>query len=204
MGFFLTFFRFRLRGSQGQQAQCARGLMPHGHKLAVHHPDFIKSKGFVAVNDFLRDGAGQRKVQAAHTVTVSDRDVVAGLAHSVASFAAHAGEGDLHTGIGFFSSELQGRGDDVAVEAAAQTTIGRDQHDGAVFLFLMLGQQRMGSALHLAGKLGQNLAILAGIRPEAFDAGLRAAQFRRGHHVHSLGDLLGLADPHDFHFYVFE
>ena len=74
------------------------------------------------------------------------------------------------TGIGFFSSELQGRGDDVAVEAAAQTTIGRDQHDGAVFLFLMLGQQRMGSALHLAGKLGQNLAILAGIRPEAFDA----------------------------------
>ena len=68
----------------------------------------------------------------------------------------------------------------------------------------MLGQQRMGSAFHLAGKLGQNLAILAGIRPEAFDAGLCAAQFRRGHHVHGLGDLLGFADPHDFHFYVFE
>ena len=82
----------------------------------------------------------------------------------------------------------------------------RDDEPGAVERDRQVAQrlQGVGIAFHLAGQLGEHLAVLGRIGPEALNAGLRAAQLRRGHHVHGLGDLLGLADPHDLHFYVFE
>ena len=73
-----------------------------------------------------------------------------------------------------------------------------------MLFFFVFREQGMGVALRLAGQFREYLVIFGRIRPEAFDAGLRAAQLRRGHHVHGLGDLLGLADPHDLHFDVFE
>ena len=62
----------------------------------------------------------------------------------------------------------------------------------------------MSRAVGLGRKIAEHSLKLFRVGAETLNAGLGAAQLRRGHHVHGLGDLLGLADPHDFHFYVFE
>ena len=73
------------------------------------------------------------------------------------------------------------------------------------FLDLLLGhQQRAGIVTGFLGETAQHFAKLTGIRAECFHIALGAAKTRSGHHVHRLGDLLGLFDALDFKLYVFE
>ena len=199
---FLVFSGFRR--AQRQKAQAAGRLMRHGDEFPIDHPDLIQRQRLVAVDHLQRHGAGKGKVHAAHAVAVGEGDLLPGAADGVASFASHTGELHVHALRPFFGGQLESGIDDVGIEAAAQAAIRSHEDNGAALFLLMLGEQRMCAVFHLARQFRQHLTVLARIGTEALDASLRAAQLRRGHHVHGLGDLLGLADPHDLHFDVFE
>ena len=65
-------------------------------------------------------------------------------------------------------------------------------------------KERVGRAVGLGRKIAEHSLKLFRVGAETLNAGLGATQLRRGHHVHGLGDLLGLADPDDLHFDVFQ
>ena len=65
-------------------------------------------------------------------------------------------------------------------------------------------KKRMSRAVGLGRKIAEHSLKLFRVGAETLNAGLGAAQLRRGHHVHGLGDLLGLTDPDDLPFDVFQ
>ena len=90
---------------------------------------------------------------------------------------------------------------DVRVVCAAQSAV-RGKNDELHLLRLALGQERMLRTLDTAGKVRDHGEHLAGVGPRRDHAFLRAPQLCRSHHLHGLGDLLGLLDARDLSFNV--
>ena len=138
----------------------------------------------VAAHHILTDTGSKGEVEAAHDIRIRRQDFKAGLADSVASFFTHADELD-----GFSFGRLRPGG------------VKNDHRDMALGTAL---EKRMSRAVGLGRKIAEHSLKLFRVGAETLNAGLGAAQLRRGHHVHGLGDLLGLTDPDDLHFDVFQ
>ena len=87
---------------------------------------------------------------------------------------------------------------DVGVEGAAQALVAGDHEDqclaGAGLAALPAARRRQQRMLHLArrhrSQVLRHLAQFQSVGARGEDLVLRAAQLRRGHHLHRLGDLL--------------
>src|SRR5581483_10268477 len=96
-----------------------------------------------------------------------------------------------------FANEVHRRANDVRVERATKTSIGRHWNDQHVPLDVVRFEQRMSGHIDTRRNGGEHLAQRGGVRPRREHPFLRAAQLRRGHHLHGLGDLLRVLDAAD-------
>jgi hypothetical protein len=118
-------------------------------------------------------------------------------AEEVASLAADQAKGNLVL-LSLFDDELTGGFDDVRVEAAAQSTVGRDDDEERSRTGRCRdAQQRMCLLLDTRDETVQHFQHALRERPCRDDAFLRAPQTRRRDHLHRLGDLLRRLDGAD-------
>ena len=158
----------------------------------------------VAAHHILTDTGSKGEVEAAHDIRIRRQDFKAGLADSVASFFTHADELDVFSFGRLRPGGVKSLGDEHGVEAAAQAAIRSSQNDHRDMALGTALEKRMSRAVGLGRKIAEHSLKLFRVGAETLNAGLGAAQLRRGHHVHGLGDLLGLTDPDDLHFDVFQ
>ena len=83
------------------------------------------------------------------------------------------------------------------VVSAAEAPVGGDEHEMDPRLRLDRAQQRMRLVRDLTGHASQQLGQLLGVGTRRDRCFLRAAELRRGHHLHRLGDLLRVAHRGD-------
>ena len=109
-----------------------------------------------------------------------------------------ASGGDEDCGLRF---KLRCHAKQIAVQRAAQSFVSADQHDCS-FFDLAFFQERVSEIHRLRGRLALN-AIEPSCEWAAVQCGLlRLAHFRRGHHLHRLGDFGGVAHRPDAPAYV--
>ena len=118
-----------------------------------------------------------------------EQHLEAAAAEEVAALAADQAE---RTALRALRDERAGALDDVGVEAAAQPLVAGDDDDQRLAVRPRLAdrQQRMDRRIDAGRDAGQHALHLRGVRPRVHDPLLRAAQLRRGDHLHRLGDLL--------------
>ena len=128
---------------------------------------------------------------AAKRLTCSYRHFESAPRVVVASAAANEAEHDLAPGV--LGDERRGRLDDVGVEAPAQPAVGRDHDEERASTSsrdLSFVQQRMRRRVDAGGQAVEHPLHLRCVRPRLLNPLLRAAELRRGDHLHRLRDLL--------------
>ena len=100
-----------------------------------------------------------------------------------------------HQPVGMFAGEPGDR----RVEAAAQAALGGGDDEQMGLVLAGAGEQRgrVVAAFHRGGKIGQHRRHALRIGPRRHRRFLGAAQFRRRHHLHGLGDLARRLDRGD-------
>ena len=109
---------------------------------------------------------------------------------------------DFDTPVVEFANVIQGLFEQVGVQAAAQTPIGRDRNDTGT-LDLALDQERMLVLGVRTGHVMHHFGDALGIRPSSEHLVLGTAHLARRHHFHRRSDLLSVLDTRDLGLYLF-
>ena len=122
----------------------------------------------------------------------TDRDRTA--PEEVAAFAADHDQTERLAAV--ISYEGLSRANDVGIESAAQTTIGRNDYQQNAFLRTDL-EQRMRYVFDADSQIAQNISQLKCVGARTEDTFLGTPQFRRGYGLHGFSDLLRVLDRTD-------
>jgi len=170
----------------------------HVDEHRVNHIDFLHLAGEEFAHYIPTHRYGVAVVKLIPQIHIGMGDLHFAAPEEVPALATHTGQGDADALRLLFSHELNPGVNQIYVEAATQPAVGGHQHQGHFFHDGGALEKGVDFRIHTPGEIAQHVGKGLGIGTEALHAGLGPPQFGRGHHVHGLGDLLGLFDRGDF------
>jgi hypothetical protein len=151
-----------------------------------------------AVDEEISDFHGQLEIKVGHVLDILRDDFKFCLADKIPTFSSDADKFDRLAFLFLLLGQPVGRTAQIHVEATAQSLVGSDQNDAYILDDFTFFKQRMRAGFDAGSQIDKNVMKLISIGTKTLNSALSTAQFGRGNHIHSLGDLLGFLYAGDF------